>query len=659
MRPVAVPRPVRIQPDPSFAQFKKADIEQSIPARFEQQAEKYPDRLAVKNGGLTLSYAELNRAANRLAHAIIARRGTNQESVALFLQHGIPAVIAILAILKAGKRYIPLDSGFPAARVAGILEEAEAPLLLTGDRDFSSALAFVREPGDILNIDTLDAGLSMGNPGLSISPDSLAYLFFTSGSTGRPKGVAHTHRNVLHQIMTYTNGLRLTPEDRVTLLHSHGFSASRLDIFGALLNGAALFPLLPAEEGISGLGRRLIDEGLTLFHWVPTAFRHFAEALADTLDRTGETDGKELFPPLRLIVLGSEPLTSRDVELYKRLFSSDCVLVNRFGSTETGNMTWFFMDKQADVTGGTAPVGYAIEDAEALLLDESGKDVGSNQIGEIAVKSAYLPTGYWRRPDLTADVFSPAPGAPGKMIYRTGDMGRRMADGCLLHLGRKDFQVKIRGFRVDPGEIESALADHSAIASVVVTARQDNLGDMCLVAYFVATTSPPPSTSTLRQYLEARLPAYMVPTVFISLKALPLTPSGKVDRQALPEPILARPDNEAVSITEPRTHVEQILTGIWSSVLGIVSINTHDNFFELGGNSLQAMMIISRVVSSFKFEISILDFFKRPTVAHMAEIIGSTNFTTLAEADLAPMLDMVESLSEEQASQLLKEETKD
>ena len=350
--PAAVPRPVRIQPDPSFALFKKTDIEQSIPARFEQQAEKYPDRLAVKNGGLTLSYAELNRAANRLAHAIIARRGTNQESVALFLQHGIPAVIAILAILKAGKRCIPLDSGFPAARVAGILEEAEASLLLTGDRDISSALAFVRDPGNILNIDTLDAGLSVGNPGLSISPDSLAYLFFTSGSTGRPKGVAHTHRNGLHQIMTYTNGLKLSSADRVTLLHSHGFSASRLDIFGALLNGAALISLLPAEEGMSGLARRLIDERMTLFHWVPTAFRHFAEALADTLvDRTGETDGTELFPALRLIVLGSEPLTSRDVELYKRLFSPDCVLVNRFGSTETGNMTWFFMNKQTACTG--------------------------------------------------------------------------------------------------------------------------------------------------------------------------------------------------------------------------------------------------------------------------------------------------------------------
>ena len=305
-----------------------------------------------------------------------------------------------------------------------------------------------------------------------------------------------------------------------------------------------------------------------------------------------------------------------------------------------------------------APIGYAIEDAEALLLDETGNEVGSNQIGEIAVKSAYLPTGYWRRPDLTAGVFSPAPGASGKTIYRTGDLGRRMPNGCLLHLGRKDFQVKIRGFRVEPGEIESALADHPGIASAVVTTRQDNLGDMCLVAYFVAATSPPPATSNLRHYLEARLPAHMVPAAFISLKALPLTPNGKVDRQALPEPDIVRPDNEAVSITEPRTNVEKILAGIWSSVLGVPSVAIHDNFFDLGGNSLHAMMIISRVVSALKFEISVLDFFELPTVAHMAEIIGSTNLSTLAETDLAAMLDMVESLSEEQASELLKKENK-
>ncbi len=650
MHPVIVPRSVRIQPDASFAPFKKTDIEQTISARFEQQAEKYADRLAVKHRSRSLSYAELNRAANRLAHAIIARRGANQESVALVLHHGISAIIAILAILKAGKCYVPLDSGFPAARFTGILDEADVSLLITDDRNVSSALPFAREPGAILNIDTLDAGLSLDNPRLAISPDSLAYLFFTSGSTGRPKGVAHSHRNGLHQIMTYTNGLMLSPQDRVTQLHSHGFSASRLDIFGALLNGAALLPLLATEEGMSGLARRLIDEEMTLFHWVPTPFRHFADSLPVS------PDGVNMFPTLRSIVLGSEPLTARDVELFKRHFSSDCVLVNRFGSTETGNMTWYFMGKQTNVPGGIAPVGYPVEDAEVLLLDETGNDVGINQIGEIAVKSAYLPAGYWRRPDLTAGVFSPAPDAPGKTIYRTGDLGRRMPDGCLVHLGRMDFQVKIRGYRVELGEIESALANHSGIASAVVTARHDNLGDMSLAAYFVAATSPPPATSTLRHYLEARLPASMVPAAFMSLKALPLTPNGKVDRKALPEPDPVRADSEAVAATGPRTNVEEILAGIWSRVLGVSSVNNHDNFFDLGGNSLSAMLIISRTVSALNVVVSIGEFFEIPTVAHMAKLVSSASLKNYDDPELAEMLDLVESLSEEQANQLLKKE---
>ena len=653
MHPMAGPRAVRIQPDASFVRFKKTDIEQTISARFEQQAEKYADRLAVKHGGLTLTYAELNRAANRVAHAIIARRGSNQEPVALFLHHGIPAVIAILGILKAGRCYVPLDSGFPAARLTGILEEADVLLLLTGDRDISSALPFAREPGDILNIDTLDAGLSVENPGLAISSDSPAYLFFTSGSTGRPKGVAHSHRNGLHQIMTYTNGLMLSPEDRVTQLHSHGFSASRLDIFGALLNGAALFPLLPAAEGMSGLARRLIDEGMTLFHWVPTAFRHFADSLAVS------PDGMDIFPRLRSIVLGSEPLTSRDVELFRRNFSPDCVLVNRFGATETGNIAWYFLNKKTSVPSGIAPVGYPVADAEVLVLDETGNDVGSNQIGEIAVKSAYLPPGYWRRSDLDTGVFSPAPETPGKTIYRTGDLGRRMPDGCLLHLGRKDFQVKIRGYRVEPGEIESALAKHPGIASAVVIARQDNLGDMSLAAYFVAATSPPPSTSMLRHYLEARLPAYMVPAAFTCLEALPLTPNGKVDRKSLPEPDPVWPDSEAVATTKSRTNVEEILAGIWSNVLGVGSVNSHDNFFDLGGNSLSAMIIISRTLSALNIVVSIGEFFETPTVAHMAELVGSAILKNYEEPELAEMLDLVESLSEDQANQLLKKETEE
>ncbi len=642
---------IRIQPDPSFVPFTRAEVEQSIPARFERQVEKYFDRLAVKSGDLALSYSELNRAANRVAHAIIARLGTSQEPVALLLQHGVPPAIAMLGILKAGKCCVPLDPSFPASRLVAILEEAGAALLLTDDRDMAAALALTRTPANILNVDALDISLPVGNPGLAIA-DALAYLFFTSGSTGRPKGVAHTHCHGLHQIMAYSNGLKLGPEDRVTQLHSHGFSASRLDIFGALLNGAALLPMSPLEDGMGGLARRLIEERATLFHWVPTAFRHFADSLAPT-----HAEG-ELFPKVRLIVLGSEPLTTRDVELYKRHFSRDCVLVNRFGATETGNITWLFLDKQTSLPGGRVPVGYPVDDTEVRLLDETGKEVGDTQTGEIAVTGAYLPSGYWRRPQSTDDVFSPALGYPGKVTYRTGDMGRRLADGCLVHLGRKDSQVKIRGYRVEPEDVQSSLLDHPAVAAAVVMARPDSLGDVCLVAYYVAAVETPPTHRALRRFLEGRLPTYMVPAAFICLEALPFTPNGKLDREALPEPNRLQPDGEAL-MAEPRTGSEETLAAIWSSVLGVESVSADDNFLDLGGNSLQAMMIISRAVAAFKCAVSIQEFFELPTIAHMAEVIDGENLKSAADSEMAAMLAMVESLSEEQTLQLLKKETEE
>jgi non-ribosomal peptide synthetase component F len=232
--------------------------------------------------------------------------------------------------------------------------------------------------------------------------------------------------------------------------------------------------------------------------WVPTAFRHFAH----TLDR------RELFPALRLIVLGSEPLSSRDVELYRQYSSPGCILVNRFGTTETGHIRWYFMDKQTATSSGPVPVGYAVEDTEVLLLDDAGKRLETDQIGEIAVKSRYLSPGYWRRADLTAAVFSSEPVDSKMTIYRTGDMGRILPDGCLLHLGRKDFQVKIRGYRVEVGEVERMLFEHSAIAADVVAARSDHLEGKRLVAYYVCADASPPTSSTLRSFLAARLPTY-------------------------------------------------------------------------------------------------------------------------------------------------------
>jgi amino acid adenylation domain-containing protein len=641
------PRRVDIKPAPSFVPFAREDIEQSIPARFEQQVEKYADQLALKSGDLSLSYGELNRAANRLARAIIDRQGSNPEPVALLIRQGIPAVLSILGILKAGKCYVPLDPTYPEARLAGILEESQASLIVTNDADLSSTMAFVREPGKILNFDRLDDGIPTDNPNPTISPDSLAYLFYTSGSTGRPKGVVQNNRNVLHQIMTYTNGLQLARDDRVTQLHSHGFSASRLDIFGALLNGAALFPISPAEEGFGRFARWLRDEQITVLHWVPTAFRHFADSL----------DKGDLFPKLRLIVLGSEPLSSRDVELYKQYFSPDCVLVNRFGTTETGNIRWYFMDKQTGTPSGPVPVGYAVEDTAVLLLGDTGKEVENDQIGEIAVKSRYLSPGYWRRPDLTATVFSSNPVEPETTIYRTGDMGRILADGCLLHLGRKDFQVKIRGYRVEVGEVERMLLEHSAITAAVVAARSDHLEGKRLVAYYVCVDTSVPTSSTLRNFLAARLPTYMVPSAFVRLEALPRTPSGKVDQHALPEPSIEAPDAD-VPIAPGRTPVEKELVKIWNSVLGIDTVGIDQNFFDLGGHSLHAMSIISRTAEVFKVEISLREFFELPTVAHMAEMIGRQALTGCDDAKVIDTLAAVDSLSDEQALQLLEKETK-
>ena len=646
--PIAAAR-VHLKRSPSFESFSREDIEQSIPARFERVVERCARQPAIRQRDRTINYQELNNEANRLANAICARLSETQKFVALLLDPGISAAIAMLGILKAGKCYVPLEPGFPLARLSSIWNEVEPSLIITNDRGIPSARSFVPESAGILNLDELDRALPNDNPKLAATPDSLAYFFTTSGSTGKPKGVAQSHRSALHQIMSYTNGLLISSEDRMTQLFSHSFSASRLDIFGALLNGATLYPLMPGVEGLGSLARQLVEEKLTLLHWLPTGFRSFV----DTLKK------KEDFPDVRVIVLGSEPLTAHDVELYKEYFSSDCVLVNRFGSTETGNITWYFLNKDTSVPAGTVPVGYAIEDTEVLLLDQTGQVVGDNEIGEIAVKSPHLPSGYWRQPELTGDKFQPVPGLPGTSIYRTGDMGRRLLDGCLLHVGRKDLQLKIRGYRIDPGEVETALLEHPDIAEAAVAPGRDTLHqqDQCLVAYYVPTRSQLLPINVLREFLGNRLPPYMVPTVFMPLQSLPLTPNGKLDREALPRPSFS-PTAAVAPAAAPQSDIHETLTKIWCGVLGLRSVGLDQSLFDLGGNSLHAMMIISRAFDAFGVEVAIPEFFEQPTITHLAQIIGGVSLTN-DERDLAATLEMIESLSDEEARRLLKEETED
>ncbi|MCH8282829.1 MAG: non-ribosomal peptide synthetase [Chloroflexi bacterium] len=605
-------------PSGTFVEFKKQYIKQSISSRFEEQVRQYPDRLAIKTITQELTYEELNNAANQVARAILARRGECQETVALLSHLGAPIIGAILGASKAGKTYVPLDPSFPIARTAYILEDSRAGLLVTDTQNLPLAREVAQQGCEIINIDDLALDAPVENPDLDISPEFPCWIIYTSGSTGRPKGVIQTHRNVLHMTMNYTNNFHVCADDRVSLLFSCSVHAGAFSTFMALLNGAGLYALDLKTARLDQLAEWLTQQEITVCGFVPTLFRQFADTLA----------GNDQFPKLRLIYLAGEPVYKRDVELYTKHFSQDCIFVNRLGSTETDVMSMYFVDKKTQISGTNVPAGYAPQDKQVLLLSDEGQEVGINQIGEIAVRSRYLSPGYWNKPEVTQAVFLQDPDEGKERIYRTGDMGRMLPDGCLEHLGRKDFQVKIRGYRVEVAEIEMALLELTSIGEAAVVAREDTAGDQRLVAYLVPATEPAPSIGELRSHLNEKLPDYMVPSAFVFLDALPTLPNGKLDRRGLPPPGSARPalDNDYLA---PRTAVETTLVRIWSEVLGLDQVGVHDNFLELGGDSLLAGQVISRVIGIFRVELPLRSLFEAPTVADMAVAIkGTTNSGT-------------------------------
>jgi acyl-coenzyme A synthetase/AMP-(fatty) acid ligase len=321
-------------------------------------------------------------------------------------------------------------------------------------------------------------------------------MIYTSGSTGQPKGVVQTHRNVLHDIMNYTNAFHICRDDRLLTLTAYSFADTARTTNGALFNGASLYPLDVREEGLTHLAEWLIQQEITIYRSVPTTFRHFISTLS----------GKEQFPKLRLVYMAGEPVNKRDVDLYKRHFSSDCIFINGIGSTECLTYRWYFMNKETNIDDNNVPVGYPLKDMEILLFDGDGNEVGSNQIGEMAVRSRYLSPGYWRKTDFTRAAFLPSTESGGERTYRTGDLGLMLDDGCLLHMGRKDFQVKVRGHRVEVGEIEAALLNSGKIKEVVVTLREDRPGDQRLVAYVVPAETPAPTVTAMRHALAEKLP---------------------------------------------------------------------------------------------------------------------------------------------------------
>jgi len=341
------------------------------------------------------------------------------------------------------------------------------------------------------------------------------------------------------------------------------------------------------------------------------------------------------------------------VSAVKMFFPDTCILVNGLGATECGIVRQYFVNKKTPIPEGVVPIGYAVEDMEVLLLDESKKQVGANCVGEITVRSFFLSPGYWRRPELTETAFWANPKNGGELTYRTGDIGRMLPDSCLLYLGRKDFQVKIRGYRVELAEVETALLDLKNIQEAVVVDGDDSLGEKRLIAYLVCDTHLPVSVSRLRSSLSQKLPDYMIPATFVILDALPLTPNRKIDRRALPKPDNSRPELENAFIPA-HTPIEQTLSEIWSEVLNINSVGIHDKFLELGGNSLMAMQVIARVLKAFQVKLSPKFLFEAPTVAEMAAVIVQNLSKNVEKEELDQLLADLEKLSNNEANNFTK-----
>jgi len=415
-------------------------------------------------------------------------------------------------------------------------------------------------------------------------------------------------------------------------------------IYSSLLNGGSIYPYDIKKKGFGDLPNWLLSNEITIVRTVPTTFRDFM----------GILERDQIFPAIRLLSVGGEPMLRADLDYFNRHFLPHCVLSHALGPTECLTVCWALIPHGTRITESTLPIGYSLKDKDVLVLDESGRELGAGEVGQLAVKSRYISLGYWRDPERTKAAFLPDPAGSDARIYLTGDLGVRGPDGCLFHVGREDFQVKIRGFRIDVSEIEIALRAMEGIEDAVVVGRQDGVAEKRLVAYFVPTTQPTITTTKLRQGLAQVLPDYMIPSALVSMDTIPKTPNGKTDRLRLPLPGRDRPDLENPFVA-PSVAMETELAAIWAEVLGLDQVGVHDNFFELGGDSLLASRIIAQVMRRFKVDLPIKTLFESPTVAKLAEILLLAQAKTIGEQDLTRILSEVESLSDEEKRNHLKD----
>jgi amino acid adenylation domain-containing protein len=590
------------------------DTEKAYPADrcihqlFEEQTARTPDAVAVVCGETQLSYSALNAQANQLAHALRTLGVGPGTLVALCVDRSLEMVVGLLGVLKAGGAYVPLDPDYPKERLAFMLTDSQAPVLLTQQR------LLARLPAYAGRIVFLDAGLTETAAGVcdNTAPaadlDDPAYVIYTSGSTGVPKGVVIPHRAIANHMRWMDEVFPLCADDCVVQKTPFSFDASVWEFYAPLLVGARLVLAKPGgHQDTAYLIKLITAHKVTILQVVPTMLRLLAE-----------DPGFGACTTLRRIFSGGEALSFELQHLVHARLGAE--LVNLYGPTEaTIDATSWVCERGS--ARQTIPIGRPIANTQAYILDTARQLVPVGVPGELYIGGAGLAAGYLHRPDLTAERFVPNPFSAdrGARLYRTGDLVRYLPDGAIEYLGRLDTQVKFRGYRIELGEVETALRRHPAVGKCVVVVREDGPGSQQIVAY-VVPAGVPPVPDELRAALRATVPDYMVPTAFVLLDALPLTPNGKVDRQALPAPDLDVERSHA--FRAPSTTAEVALAAIWAEVLGVSGVGTDDNFFALGGHSLSAVQVLTRARKVFGLDIPLRALFEQPTLGGFAEYVA-------------------------------------
>lgn len=599
----------------------------SIPARFEEVVDRHSDRMAIKTLEGELSYRELNERANRIAHAILANHDRGSGRIALVFEQSAEAIAAILGVLKSGHAFVSLDVADSSDRMRAIVQDCRASAILTSARHVESVRNLSDRAVEIIAEDRLPPTLSSENPGITVSPDTMAYLFYTSGSTGEPKGVTQTHRNLHHFVRTYCATLSLSCADRLSMLYSLSFSASNMDVFGALLNGASLFLYDIRKRGTASMADWLDAEGVTVLHAVPTVFRHLIANLPS---------GRRL-KTIRAVDLGGEAVHPSDLGLFRDHFTDDCVLVNHLAATEASVIAQYRISREGDYEGEMLPVGYPADGVKIRIIREDGTDATISEPGEMIVSSPFLSPGYWRRPELTAAAFREDPERAGWRIYQSGDLGYFGPDQKLYFLGRKDSRVKVRGHTVDTSEIEAALREISSIQDVAVVVKSDEeqaVPDQ-LVACLVAEGQGHHDPDVLRQDLREKLPSYMIPSEFVFLDSLPVTPSGKIDRKALSRAEL-RETRIGKDFEAPTGELERQTAALFEKLLQHQPVGRGDDFFLLGGDSLKATQLHLHLEDFLGVPVPLETLFRDATVAGIARHLHDLQHSTPQGASRIP-----------------------